>query len=94
MPYSSSTFDLILKEHIAKLAPSKMLDVGTGAGKNGLIARTILPSLQLEGIEPTTEYIKNFNLLNIYDKIYETDIQTFSKQYSQNRYDIVIFGRT
>jgi SAM-dependent methyltransferase len=92
MPYSSNTFDNVLSDHIYRLSPEKVLDVGSGSGKNGTIVKKINPNIILEGIEPTEKYIEEYNLNSLYNKIYHKDIQKFSKEDSKNRYDVVIIG--
>ena len=34
LPYSSKAFDQVLVDHIRRLNPTKILDVGVGSGKN------------------------------------------------------------
>lgn len=92
MPFSSNTFDGVLADHIFRLSPNSVLDIGSGAGKNGKIVKKINSKIILEGIEPTQKYIEDFNLNSFYDKIYQKDIQTFCKEDSKNRYDVVIIG--
>jgi hypothetical protein len=92
MPFSSNTFDDILKDHIGRLAPINLLDVGAGAGKNGALIKQVNQNIFLEGIEPTQEYIDKYNLNTYYNKLYQKDLQTFAKDHSTNKYDIVIFG--
>lgn len=48
MPFSSNTFDDVLVDHVTKLSPSKVLDVGSGAGKNGKIIKSVNPNIILE----------------------------------------------
>jgi hypothetical protein len=90
MPYSSNTFDDVLLDHTIRLAPESILDVGAGSGKNGKIIHPY--SKNIDAIEPTNEYIEKYELSKIYREIYNVDVQTYTKQYSQKRYDVTIFG--
>jgi len=92
MPFSENVFDEKLKEHIVKINPKTTLDVGSGAGKNGIIYRNILPNSIIESIEPTTEYIEKYELNEKYDKVYNLSIQDYVNHHASNRYDLVIFG--
>lgn len=92
MPYSSNTFDAVLADHIFRLSPNSVLDIGSGAGKNGKIVKKVNSNIRLEGIEPTKKYINDYGLNSIYDKIYDKDIQLFSKENSNSNYDVVIMG--
>ena len=62
MPFSSNTFDTVLKEHLFKINPSKILDVGAGAGKNFTLIKETCQNSIVEAIEPTESYIKQYNL--------------------------------
>jgi len=92
MPYSSNTFDQILVDQVLGLKPKTVLDVGAGAGKNGLLLRNAGYQGKLDAIEPTQNYIEKFNLVNQYDKIYPQSLEEYVQKNPTNRYDVVIFG--
>jgi hypothetical protein len=79
MPYSSIAFDNFLVDHIYRLKPSRILDVGVGSGKNGNLIKNSGYTGILDAIEPTESYIKEFNLSNIYNTVFPVSIQDFIK---------------
>jgi len=92
MPYSANTFDNILQDHVVKLQPQSILDVGAGSGKNGTLIRQTGYKNILECLEPTEKYINEFQLTNIYDNIYNANIHDFINTKYKFNYDLVIFG--
>lgn len=91
MPFSSCTFDNILTDHVCRLAPKTILDIGAGAGKHAQIIKQVY-NCQIDAVEPTKEYIKEYDLESLYTNVYNNDINGYIKNHSQNRYDLVIFG--
>lgn len=89
--FSSNTFNNLLIDHVHRLAPNTILDVGAGGGKNGRMIRQVY-NCQIDAIEPTEEYIKENDLKSIYNNVYQTDIDGYIRNYSQNNYDLVIFS--
>jgi SAM-dependent methyltransferase len=92
MPHSATTFDHILQDHVRNINPTSILDVGAGAGKNGRLIREMGYKGTLECLEPTKEYIQNYNLKNLYDVVHEANIDTFMDTQFKFQYDLVIFG--
>lgn len=92
MPFSINTFNNVFAYHLGKINPQSILDVGSGAGKYGKLIKSILPSANVEGIEPTQKYIDDYDLNGTYDKVHCTTIQDFAKSNPRNRYNMVIFG--
>lgn len=89
MPGSLPDFDEVFKNHLVSLNPGRFLDVGCGSGNYGRLARSVLPELSCShAIEPTANYIKEFNLEDVYDKVYECTIQDFLKQEIEGIYDV------
>tara|TARA_Y100000310_G_scaffold163816_1_gene163613 strand:- start:2733 stop:3266 length:534 start_codon:yes stop_codon:yes gene_type:complete len=85
MPSSFSFKKKEVFNHIASVASSlKILDVGPGVGTYGLG----LCGLKMDAIEIHAPYIKEFNLKNIYAKVYTGDILTFNI----DTYDYIIMG--
>ena len=62
MPYSANTFDHILQDHVIKLNPKKILDVGAGSGKNAKLIKSTGYQGTLDCLEPTQKYIEEYNL--------------------------------
>lgn len=92
MPFSSNTFDDVLVDHIYRLGPKTVLDVGAGAGKNGKFVKHINKDILLEAIEPTQNYIEEYQLGSFYDTVYQKDILSFTKENSSKKYDLIIIG--
>lgn len=92
MPFSANVFDEKLKTHITKINPKTILDIGSGAGKNGIICRNVLPNSIIESVEPTIEYVEKYELNQKYDKVYNLSVQEYANQHASNQYDLVIFG--
>lgn len=92
MPFSSSTFDEVLTEHLIKINPKSVLDVGAGAGKHGKMVRELCPESRIGGIEPTKVYIEDYKLREVYDELYEIDLMSYCNERAGDRHDVVIFG--
>lgn len=92
MPFSSSTFDGVLTEHLIKINPKSVLDVGAGAGKHGKMVRVLYPEARIGAIEPTKAYIDDYELREVYDELYEMDLMSYCDKQASDRHDVVIFG--
>jgi hypothetical protein len=92
MPFSSSTFDEVLTEHLIKINPRSVLDVGAGAGKHGKMVRELCPMARIGAIEPTKIYIDEYKLKEVYDELYEMDLMSYCDKQASDRHDVVIFG--
>jgi hypothetical protein len=92
MPFSSSTFDEVLTEHLVKINPNSVLDVGAGAGKHGKMVRELCPQARIGGVEPTKVYIDEYKLKEVYDELYEMDLMSYCDKQASERHDVVIFG--
>jgi hypothetical protein len=92
MPHSATTFDHILQDHIVKLNPNTILDVGAGSGKNGKLIRATGYSNTLECLEPTEKYVSEFKLSEIYNTVHPYNIQDFVNKQYKFQYDVVVFG--
>jgi hypothetical protein len=92
MPFSSNAFDTTLVDHIKKLNPGTILDVGAGAGKNAKLIRDSGYTNILDGIEPTESYRKEFNLESVYNTVFPVTLQDFIKTEYKFQYDVAIFG--
>lgn len=92
MPFSANTFDHILQDHVVKLNPNTILDVGAGSGKNGKLIKETGYNKVLDCIEPTGKYIAEYNLTSLYNKVYPYNIAQFLENEHKFQYDLVIFG--
>lgn len=92
MPHSANSFDHILQEHVIKLNPNTILDVGAGSGKNGKLIRQTGYDKSLECLEPTPQYVTEFNLPSIYNKVHPYNISQFVDTVYKFQYDLVVFG--
>lgn len=92
MPFSLPAFDDVLAQHLKRLGPARVLDVGAGAGKHGKIVRQHIQPQALEAIEPTASYIEQFQLRALYNTVYNLTIQEFIQAHSRQSYNLVIIG--
>jgi SAM-dependent methyltransferase len=92
MPFSSIAFDQVLVDHVHRLAPGRVLDVGVGSGKHSQLIRDSGYQCVLDGIEPTESYLTEFDLLNKYNTIFPVSLQEFIRTQPRFQYDVVIFG--
>lgn len=89
MPFSSNTFDNIFIDHANKLG-GPALDIGAGAGKYGNYLKN--NHIICDAVEPTLQYINDYNLSSIYRNVYNQELHEYIKNNSSNRYNITIFG--
>lgn len=92
MPYSFKTFDKIVEFSLSKINPSKILDIGCGAGKYGEIINRLFPNSKLIGIEVEESYINRFNLLNIYSEVRLGKALPVLMEDINEIFDVVIIG--
>jgi len=92
MPYSSNTFDDVLVDHVNRLNPEKVLDVGAGAGKNSKLIhdRCLAKPKEIHAVEPTSHYVDLYSLKKSYEHVYQMDIITWLKNNSETNYDLVL----
>lgn len=88
MPYSFDYFKIDVKNHIINNIPNyyKVLDVGAGSGKYGIMLNQYFDNI--DAIEIYEPYIYKFELHNIYRNIYNTNIIDFDI----SSYDYIILG--
>ena len=67
----------------------KILDVGCGTGKGGVILKNLNPSLEIDGVEIVDDFIKEIPN-NTYNNIY--NLEEIELKVSDNSYDAVIAG--
>jgi len=92
MPTSDPCFDSDFRDFIQKAQITRMLDVGPGQGRMGIITKDILPNCQIDCVEIEQVYIDKFNLSSIYNTIYNDDIKNFCMKNSNVKYDLVLFN--
>ena len=87
MPYSSEAFKGEVIYHIlSNIKPDyKVLDVGAGAGRYGIALRDYV---YIDAVEIYDPYIEKFNLHEIYNNVYNTNILAFDF----SAYDYIIMG--
>lgn len=88
MPYSYDYFKPEIKKHLIYnlRRNTHILDVGAGAGTYGKLLRDYFENI--DAIEIYTQYIYDFDLVNVYKTVFNADILTFD--YSS--YNYIIFG--
>lgn len=91
MPYSQSTFDSRVEELITRIRPATVLDVGSGAGKYGIITRRANPSAHIISVD-TEDYRSQFHIHKIYDECYVTDAMSFVENHLDRMFDLSIIG--
>jgi trans-aconitate methyltransferase len=75
---------------LLEVQPKTITDVGAGDGFYGKLVRHALPDVtSLVGVEKTAEYIADFGLDSIYDKVINADICEVVQGISA---DLMIFG--
>lgn len=89
MPYSYGYFKLQVRFEIINnfKSKTKILDVGAGSGTYGMLLREFFDII--DGIEIYEPYIKEFNLENTYNNVYNCDVKTFE---GYKNYDLIIAG--
>jgi len=93
MPYSSFIFDAAIAEIIKLIKPKIFFDLGSGAGKYGLMVKKIDPSIKTIALEIEKNYIKKFNLRSIYKQVLNisaTDL--IQPKYFDSIFDVVMAG--
>jgi 2-polyprenyl-3-methyl-5-hydroxy-6-metoxy-1,4-benzoquinol methylase len=72
--------------------PRRVLDVGAGYGKHGVLLREYLdPTPVVDGVEAWEPYVDAHRLRGIYDNLYVRDILTFTAE-ELAVYDMIVMG--
>ena len=72
--------------------PKRILDVGCGYGKHGVLLREYLdPTPIVDGVEAWEPYVEPHKLRGIYDNLYVQDVLTLD-QSILDQYDMVVMG--
>lgn len=84
--------DYVVRQQLAALRPSEVVDFGAGAGKNGVIVRSVLGSgcklIAVEGFERSANMLRE---QGIYDRVDASLLQEWLVRDS-GRYSLAIFG--
>lgn len=75
-----------------KPTPRKILDVGPGHGKHGVLLHEYLaPMPEVHAVEMWPPYVYDFNLKGIYDHVIIDDVCNLSQE-QLDEYDLVVMG--
>lgn len=73
-------------------APKRILDVGCGYGKYGVLLREYLdPTPIVDGVEAWEPYVRDHNLKNMYNHLYVDDVCNLAQD-TLDLYDMVVMG--
>ncbi|KXV03000.1 hypothetical protein CR51_19305 [Caballeronia megalochromosomata] len=92
MPYSASSFDAVTSSALQILKPSRVLDIGCGAGKYGHLVRSALPDAILEGVEIEPTYVEQFALRDIYSPMHVMSAADIPNRMIDEMFDLTIIG--
>jgi hypothetical protein len=97
MPGSVNVFDNVMKEMITLCVPEKVIDIGPGGGKYGMMLREIEAAREHHIWKTCVEIdnekiIQRLGLHLIYDEIINEDAAKLPKAYPKLTADIVILG--
>ena len=94
MPYSSKLLDSEVLNILKEIKPSKVYDIGAGAGKYGLMIRkNTIEVERLICIEIDKDYIEKFKLNNIYDEVLQMSaMDLISEKFYDTNFDTVVIG--
>lgn len=74
------------------VTPKRILDVGCGAGKHGVLLREYLDPMPIvDGVEAWEPYVEKYNLRGIYSKLFIDDVTNLSQEIL-DQYDLVVMG--
>lgn len=89
MPYSEPDNKEWIVKKLKEINPKKMLDVGTGVGIYGDLARIFLPDTHVDGVEVFEPYFQMFGLTQKYNRMLQIDVRELPEF---EDYDVIIFG--
>ena len=89
MPWSVGVFNNTLENHISKIAPEYILDVGCGSGSYSDMFKRVAPNAVLEAVEPTEKYWSVYDLHDKYHTLHKMEIQEFTKL-DNKTYDLIV----
>ena len=92
MPGSFPVFDALVQHLVARLAPARALDVGTGAGKYGRLLAQHAPACQRVGVEVEASYVQRFALDALYQPLHVECITRWWRRTPDELFDLVLVG--
>lgn len=93
MPYSSPSLDDQVLQILKQIQPIVVYDIGAGAGKYGRIVKKNLPNTRSVAVEIDTDYIKKFDLREIYTEVLEMSANDLiSERFYDANFDTIIIG--
>ncbi|PRG98939.1 hypothetical protein C6V08_18530 [Burkholderia gladioli] len=92
MPFSAGSFDAVTAALLAAVAPSRVLDIGCGAGKYGRMVRAALPGAGLEGVEIEPSYIEKYGLDRLYHPLHLMSAAEIPVRMVDEMFDLTIIG--
>jgi len=92
MPFSVNALNNVCAEHILKIKPLSVLDIGPGEGKYGKLVKSIYPDTVIDGVEPEWEWVGKFSLIKTYNELIHSTAEEFFKQDLTHKYDLIIMG--
>ncbi|CAJ0809132.1 hypothetical protein LMG19083_04854 [Ralstonia psammae] len=92
MPFSSDAFDEVTRAVLGTLAPTRVLDIGCGAGKYGHLVRQVLPDCVVEGVEIEPSYVESFGLNALYSTVHLMSATEIPQRMVDEHFDVAIIG--
>lgn len=92
MAGSFAVFDAVVQHLVARLAPARALDVGTGSGKYGRLLAQHAPACQRVGIEIEASHVQRFALDSLYQPLHVEDVTTWWRRTPDALFDLVLLG--
>jgi SAM-dependent methyltransferase len=92
MPFSADSFDEITLAALQTLKPSRILDIGCGAGKYGRMVRNALPDAVIEGVEIEASYVDQFKLKDVYAPMHVMSATSIPERMTDDMFDLTIIG--
>jgi len=92
MPGSFPVFDAVVQQLITRIAPSRALDVGTGAGKHGRLLAQHAPACHRVGIEVEASYVEQFGLAAVYQELHVEDVAAWWRRTPGECFDLALIG--
>lgn len=92
MPGSFPVFDAVVAQLVARIAPGRALDVGTGAGKHGRLLAQHAPACHRVGVEVEASYVQRFGLTELYHQLHVEDVAAWWRRTPDQTFDLALIG--
>ncbi len=92
MPGSFGIFDDAVAALVSAIAPTSVLDIGTGSGKYGELVKSRAPHVALHGIEVEASYVERYKLRELYPNLRVMNAMNLLNVGHDEKYDLVIIG--